>query len=345
VVDNRTLLARRVGAAGVVIVVVLLVVLGLRAYFAAQARDAAQNYNTQVTQLAALQSTQVAAQVFSDLNAAVTENDPGSELPVELYELSEVARNEAQTAEGWSVPSEMVGAQSDLLLALNLRAEAILNMSKEIAPAFGTSGQVVAMRDLAGSMQMLNAADIIWATQVQPLVAQGLQSAGIQVVGSADNAVASSKLLPNNSWMITSYVASKLLGYLPGALGGTAPSGTNGHKLIGVTVNGQTLGSTPTTLTYTAGMQFYVDFENTGTNVESGVQVKVTLTAASVAGIITGSATQAETVPGMTYEVPVTLSQQPAVNTPLALTAEVVPVPGETNKANNKATYYVEFSS
>jgi hypothetical protein len=44
-----------------------------------------------------------------------------------------------------------------------------------------------------------------------------------------------------------------------------------------------------------------------------------------------------------TVEIP--LGQAPPLNTPVTVTAEVQPVPGETDASNNKQSYQVLFSS
>jgi hypothetical protein len=58
-----------------------------------------------------------------------------------------------------------------------------------------------------------------------------------------------------------------------------------------------------------------------------------------------------ETKPGITYLssiviTPATCPNPSAfINVPLQMTAEVVPLPGETDKANNVQTYLVEFTN
>ena len=48
---------------------------------------------------------------------------------------------------------------------------------------------------------------------------------------------------------------------------------------------------------------------------------------------------------GAESSVEIPLGQAPPLNTPVTLTAEVQPVPGESDTSNNKQSYQVLFSS
>ena len=90
-------------------------------------------------------------------------------------------------------------------------------------------------------MELLLASDVIYAERVAPLITQELNQAGI-----TGQTVAASTFLPDISWLNPQTVAQRILGFVPTSLGGgTLPPGqSNGHELLGVSIQG-TSGTTP----------------------------------------------------------------------------------------------------
>jgi hypothetical protein len=82
-----------------------------------------------------------------------------------------------------------------------------------------------------------------------------------------------------------------------------------------------------------------LNLTNGGDFDEYNVVCKVTVTGLSD----TGSYTIPETFPGHTTTCPVTLPSAPTAGT-YTVTAEVVPVEGETNTANNFLMFSITFS-
>jgi hypothetical protein len=347
-------LARRSGAIAIAVVVVIVVVLGLRAYLASQATQALETYNTNVNTLMGEQQQLVAQPFFSSLNGASTQTGPALQtFQQTLLSDSVLAKQEANTAAGWTVPGPMVGAQTYLLEVLDFRWQGLEQIANEVVPALSTGGNVAALREIAGAMEVLNAADVIYQERVRPLIAQQLQAGGIAVastgaggLATSGQEVTASQFLPNESWMITTFVATKLLGHMPIALGGNSAGGTNGHQLLSVSAGGKQLtsGQGINPVTYTPGMIFAVNFENDGTNTEYDVVTKVTLSSDSFPAISATATPTPMTQPGQNYTANVVFSQKLPTGTPLRLVATVEPIPGVTNTGANTQSFIVVFN-
>jgi hypothetical protein len=354
--DDRTLFARRAGAIGTVLVVIILVVVGARAYISSQQTQALKNYNSQVTNLVDEQQTQVATPFFTTLNgAAGVSGNSEITLQTTLEEDAVTAQQEASQAAAWSVPGPMVGAQQNLLLVLDLRYEALNNVQQDIdaalSPTGGQAAENTALEEIAGAMQMLNASDVIYSVRVQPLIEQALEHDNIQVASlSSDGvplsgeSVIGSSFLQSESWVLTSFVAGKLLGSTPADLGGPALVGTSGDKLTGISVNGSALSANGINqLQYTKGMVFTLTFENDGQNQEIDTGTKLVLSSATFSAI-TAAGEVAKTEPGQTYSSALAFTQGLPLNVPLELKGTVEKVPGEKDTSNNSLTFIVEFT-
>jgi hypothetical protein len=200
-------------------------------------------------------------------------------------------------------------------------------------------------------MRILDAADVIYAVRVQPLIEEALEADNIQVASVGTNGipvsgqtVVGSTFLQSESWTLTSYVAGKLLGATPAALGGPPLVGTIGDALETVSA-GTTQLANPgiNTVPYTSGMAFPVTFDNDSDNPAYDVTVELTLSSAAF-NAITTTKTVRETVPGQSYTENMAFSQTPPLNVPLKLQAEVEPVAGEKASAANRMTFYVTFT-
>lgn len=347
--DERTVLARRVGAVSILVVVVAVLFFGYRAYESSQNTQALKNYDSEVTTLIDNEQTQVSQPVFSSLQGAPgTTGQALVALQNDLESDAVTARMDATTAAGWSVPSAVAGAQQSLLLVLDLRYEALNKIQSYIMPALQI-GSLPAIKNTAGAMDMIYASDIVYDVRVLPLIQQALVGDGIQVAGSGGVGGTllppSKPFLPSQSWTIAGYVEGKILGQTTPQLGGTLGAGTHGHKLIGVEAGSTELNSNGNInyVPYTSGMNFTVTLVNDGENAEFGVITKVTLFSASMTKPLVSQAETKETLPNQQVQVPVPLDGTPPLGTPLQLTATVERVAGETDIRNNTISYYIQF--
>jgi len=336
-------LARRAGAIGIAVVVIAILIFGYKAYRASQNTQALKNYNSEVSTLVEGEQTGVAQPLFNTLaGAAGTAGQQLTTLAGTIYQDYDTAKLDAQTAAGWSVPSAVAGAQADLLLVLDLRAEAIYKVWQQIAAALG-SNSLSAIRTIAGAMDMINASDVLYAVRVQPLIQEALVNDGIQVNFGGET-VPSSQFLPNQSWTLAGYVAGKITGSTPTQLGGTLGAGAHGHQIVSVLAGATVLtnsGINP--ITYSKNLQYTVNFTNDGQNDEFGVITRLTLTSASTQPL-TATSTTRETMPGQQVMATLAFQSPPALGTTLLLTATVVPVQGETDTSNNTLKFLVDFS-
>ena len=357
-VDERTVLARRAGAVAALIVVVLVVVFGARAYLTSQQTQALKDYNSNVTTLLQGEQTDVAQQFFTSLNGVAGISGGALEsIQAAIYQDYVTARQDAQTAAGWSVPGSLAAAQRDLLLVLDLRYEAIEKVSLSLTTAVNGPNQNAAIEDIAFDMGMIYSSDVLYRAWVAPLIEQALSNGGVQVAGTGAGGVSlggvgvfDASFLPNQSWTTAGYVAGKIRGDTPPFFGGTLGVGPHGHDLTAVLAGSTTLspgtgvaGTGINDITYTKGLSFAIDFTNDGANDEFGVQTQLELSSASTAPLI-ATASVRETQPGGTYAATLGFKQTPPFGVVLKLTATVLAVPGESDKTNNTKTYYVQFS-
>jgi hypothetical protein len=361
--DDRTLLLRRAAAAGIVLVVLIALVLGIKALLNHQAVQGLKDYNNKVASLVdgpEGEQALVRTPFFQAIGGAFNSANP-SQVAITIQ--GEVHQEQLyyQQAQGWSVPTQMIGAQRQFVQTLGLRYEALQAIAGEMTSALGstsasTSGQGTAITDIAGNMELLLASDVIYAERVAPLITQALSQAGI-----TGQTVAASSFLPDISWLNPQTAAQRILGFVPTSLGGgtLAPGQSNGHELLGVSVQG-TSGTTPlqsgtTTinrLPYTsAGVTFVLDVKNAGNGVVHGVQTVISFHKAGVnTSCLTSMSQIPMTQPGVSYTSSIVFAPTSCTNLSaffnqaLDLTAEVVPVRGETDKSNNFQHYLVEFT-
>jgi hypothetical protein len=209
---------------------------------------------------------------------------------------------------------------------------------------------------IAGDMEMLLTSDGIFAERVAPLIAEALARAGItgQIPPRSD------PFLPDIAWIEPATVAQRILGYVPTSLGGLPPTGSNGHELVSVSIRGpsgtstvlQSGSNTISSYPYTsAGFTFVLTIKNSGTGDVHGVMTSILFHKAGLNTrcLTTPAQPIAVTHPGGTYTAsivfaPSTSCLSPFYNQALLMTAEVKPVPGETDTNNNRQHFLIEFT-
>jgi len=173
------------------------------------------------------------------------------------------------------------------------------------------------------------------------------------------DAVSASQFLPDIGWLQPENVANRILGYVPTSLGGPPVTGSPGHELMSVGVQTSATTVTPLStsginrLPYTsAGITFVLTVLNSGTLKEHEIQTDIHFyKAGRNTSCLKSTATIPLTVPGNQYQssilfAPATcgVNLSSYFNEGLLMTAEVQTLPGETDTANNKKTYDVEFT-
>jgi len=248
------------------------------------------------------------------------------------------ARAQLVRAQRLTVPGGMGAAQAKLLLALRMRSDGLLAIADNIEQALG-SAPAHAVAQIAGATARFYASDVLYKAYATPEMAAALHAAGIAVGGAGGVALNGGQFLPSLSWLSPSYIAMRLGASLPSGKRARLAPGSHGHVLNSVSVGGVTLQpGASTTLAASPPPTFTLSVTNSGQNAESNVRCRVALSN----GGPSATATIPETTPGETTTCQVTLPSAPKPGS-YTVTAEVEPVPGETNTQNNTLTFPVTF--
>ena len=353
--DDRTLLVRRGGAAAIALIVAIGLVLGIKAILDHQAIQGLKDYNNKVSQLVHAEQTNVRNPFFRETVNAYNSPNP-TEVPTTLQQWVQQERIYYNDAQSWSVPAQMVGAQRQFVQALGFRYEALQRIAATMSSVLGVSNdQGAQITALAGDMEMLLTSDGIYAERVAPLITEALAKAGI-----TGQTTPSSTFLPDIAWIEPQTVAQRILGYVPTSLGGAPSTGSNGHELLSVSIRGpsgtptvlQSGTSTVSSYPYTsAGFTFILTIRNSGTGDVHGVMPRIYIhkTGLNTSCLTTPAPAIAVTHPGGTYTASIVFAPAPSCLSPfynqaLLMTAEVKPLPGETDTSNNRQHILIEFT-
>jgi hypothetical protein len=338
--DQQALLVRRMAALiGIAVLVLLLGVL-VHSCSTSRHKTALEDYNRQVNELAT-SSAGTGAEFFRQLGQAPNQSPNDLQTAVSSYKVQ--AEQQLKQAQNLSTPDDMKAAQQSLLIALELRRDALGAVAADIRTALGdqTTAAGRAIKAIAGQMQAFNASDVLYQQRVVPFIKSALTNAQL---GST---IVESNFLPDVAWMSPQFVATKLGQQLNS--GGTASNQPTGPGLHGTGLNGTSYGNTTlqpgvtNRLTYVAGQAFTVSFTNQGDNDE--FNVKVTLQIARASGTpITVNKTVQKIAKGEKATVTLPLNRTPSLDTALTITVNVAPVPGEKKTDNNHSSYPTIFS-
>ena len=332
--DHHTVMVRRRWAAGIGVVLLILIIVLVAGCLSSDKQQKLKDYNRTVNELVRESDSQVTRPLFGALTGASSKSALNVE--VQIDQLRMQAQKIADRAKDLSVPSQMSAAQRNLQLVLNMRAEGVTKVAALTPTALGGQGKQ-ATTLIAGNMEIFLASDVVYSQRVVPLIQEELASAGVHGI-----ATASSHSLPNLGWLEPTTVQARISGQSASAQNGQVAAGTHGSALIGVSAGGAKLESEPTINHISGGSNptFTVTVEDAGTNPETNVTVDVTVTASGKQ--FKASHAIEKTEPGKTMNVDIPVSGVPEG---AASKVEVLvhPVPGETNAENNKATYLAIF--
>ncbi len=330
-------MVRRIGLAVVVVVAIILIAVLVNSCETSARNSALKDYNNNVASLNA-RSVQTGANFFKALSGGTS--DPMS-LQQSLAQAAGDAGTELSNAKGLSVPDEVKGAQQQFVDALQMRKDGMTNIANQIQPALQSTTSKDAINTIAAEMARFYASDVLYKDYSVPQIVGALRAAGITVGGLGGQQLNASQFLPSINWLDPQHVATALHVSLPSSSGQTqtiAP-GLHGHELNSVSVGGSTLqpGST-NSIPASPAPTFTLNFANTGQNTETNVKCRVTVSGTGVSG----QTIVPQTTAGESTSCQVTLSTTPPRGTH-SVTAEIVPVPGEKNIANNSQTFQVTF--
>ena len=332
--DQHTLMVRRRVAAVVGVVLLIIIILIVNGCLKGQKTQALKDYNHNVSLLAQESDERVSRPLFAALTNAASKSALSVEVQIDQLRIQ--AQNLASQAKKLSAPGDMAGAQRNLLLVFDLRAEGLTKVAALTPTALGGQGKQ-ATTQIAGDMEIFLASDVIYSQRVVPLIQQELSSAGAQGIPTA-----ASRSLPNLGWLEPTTVQSRITGQAASAQNTQAAAGTHGSALISVSAGGSKLEPEPT-INHVAGggnPTFTATVEDAGTNPETNVTVNVTVTASGKQFKTSHVIEKAE--PGKTVNVDIPVSGVP-LGVASKIEVAVQPVPGETNAENNKGTFLAIF--
>lgn len=335
---QQSIQARRGVAAGALLVVVILIALGVHSCQVSARNSALKDYTNSVSSIVQRSAT-TGANLFRILSSGASSSSAAS-LQNQINQARQDAASELSDGRSLSVPDEVRGAQSDLVLALRMRLDGITTIAAEIQPALGTATSQDAVTAIATATARFYASDVLYKLYAASTIAAALHAASIPVGAPNGQEISGRQFLPDVQWLSPSFIASTLHVSLPrGSRHGKLTPGLHGHKLDSVSVSGTTLqtGST-NTLAANPPPTFTLSYTNGGNNNETNVVCKVTVSGTSVAG----QKTIPETIAGQGGTCQVTPSSSPGAGTQTVV-ATIEPVPGEKNTANNSLSFPVTF--
>jgi CARDB len=333
--ERQAIQIRRIIAVLVLLVVIVLIVLGVHSCQVSQTNSALKDYTSSVGTLIQ-QSNALGSRLFTDL-ANASGSGSAQNLQNEVNELRLTADNQLKSAQNLSVPDQMSAAQDKFVLAMQMRADAFANIAGQVQQALGTTTSQDAINAIAAEMARFYASDVVYKDYAAPLISGALVQAGIRNQVTIEEG----QFVQDIQWLMPSFIASEMHVSSPSSstTGKIAP-GLHGHSLNSVSVNGTTLQTGATnTIPATPPAVFKFNITNGGTNNETNVGLKVTLSGST----ITGQTTIPETFAGQTTSANVTLTSSPSPGS-YTVTCTVEPVPGEKNLSNNTLKFPVTFS-
>jgi hypothetical protein len=334
-VDRHTLMVRRRVAAGIAVVVIVLIVIGINACLKSEKHEELKNYNNAVSELAESFATNVSKPLFTTLSGANGKSALTVESQIDV--LRTQAQGIATKAKGLSAPGDMAAAQRALELSYDLRSEALAKIAA-LAPAALGGQEPASVTKISGDLELLLASDVIYSQRVAPLISQTLAANGVE------GSTASSRSLPNIGWLEPTTAASRITGQAASATSSGFTPGNHGSALKGTSVGATTLEPEPT-LNHVSGggsPTFTVQVENSGEFNETNVKVDVTVTAGGK--VFKASHVIEKTEPGKVVKVDI-----PIAGIPLGAAAKIESyvegVRGENDLENNKGTYLAIFGT
>jgi hypothetical protein len=336
--EQQAIRIRRAVAATALLIVVILIAVGVHSCQISQRNSALKDYNNNVSSV--IQDSDQAGHQFFGVLSSGGGSRNAINLQAQINETGATANSQLDRAKGMNVPSEVRGAQQNLLLALQMRRDAIGDIALQIQPALGGATSTDAVKRIAADMARFYASDVLYKDYTLPLIASALTGAGLAVGPPNGATFNDGQFLTDVQWLTPTYVAAQLHASLPTPAGKVkAAPGVHGHRLDSVTVGGTALSTVSTnTVPASPPPTFTCLFTNDGANTETNVVVKVTVNGTS----ISGQAIVPQTTPGQQATAQVTLSSSPPAGT-YPVTATIERVPGETVVTHNTKSFQVTF--
>lgn len=331
-------MVRRIVAAGVGLVVVLVLVFGIRGCLDSRREQALKDYNRDVSGVVA-DADANAERFFATLSGGgSTQTD---DVQSEVNQLRFRAQALTKRAEAIEVPDEMRPAQRNLILALSLVQEAMAKTAEKLPAALSSDAAtaIPAVEAIAGEMQAFDAANVVYNRRTAALIKQILDDNEI-----GGQVIETSSFLQNLGWLAPSTVAKRIDSQAARGAGdgaATDVTGLHGHGLLAVSVGTQTLvPGKGNRILAASSVTFTAKIANQGDSAETDVRVRVRIRGAgdpiTEQSVVDQTAAKSETTVSVRVD-------QPPIGEAVTITVQVLPVPGEKNTTNNTFTFPALF--
>ena len=331
--------SRQVVALVVALVVILLLVLGVRSCRDSRRERALTDY-AQDTGALTQESTQLSASLFGLLTR------PGDRSPVEMQStvngLSVQASRLADRAGAVEAPDDLTDGHGQLAEVLALRRDGVAGVARQLPTALADEGRREAARTISGEMRAFLASDVLYARRFRPALERSFREE--EIPGGAQ--AASTPFLPDISWLRPETVATRLGRLRSGVEDRAATPGDHGVALSGVTVTpaGTRLApATPVQIAAAEGIGFDVEVQNQGES-EEEMAVRLTLSGEGIEPLERDKELAEPLAAGESETVSIPLAETPPTGMPVTVEVEVAPVPGESEKGNNRGSFAVTFT-
>jgi hypothetical protein len=323
-------------ALAILIVVLVLIVIGVHSCQVSQANSDLRDYAVGVNSLMR-SSAQTGQRLFTLLSSGQNSGN-ASNVEAQVDEAHLTATRQLSRGRSLSAPGQLQAAQTQLVQALQMRADGIANIAQDLPSALQSQTAATATSSIAAEMARFYASDVLYKDYALPKLVRALTQAGIAVGGASGEPIFQGQFLPDVQWLTPTFVATELKAPAT-PTGGKITPGSHGHMLASVTVGGVALQTGATnTIPASPAPTFTLSFANSGQNPQTNVMCKVSVSGTS----ISGTAVVPSTAAGQSYTCQVKLNSSPSPGS-YTLTATIEPVPGEKNTSNNTLTFPVSF--
>jgi hypothetical protein len=343
--DPQQLWVRRAVAAGLGLLILLLLVFAVNSACSTARKNSLKDYNREVLAIVEESDTQVGRGFFELLS----QQDAPDDLASAVSSFKVQAETQLQQAEKVDVPDDMAAAHRSLLIALEMRRDGLEYIAGRIPTALGDEGDAAdeAITQIAGQMQSFLASDVLIESRVTPLVKQSLDEAEV----GGQTVVATKRFLPDLGFLEPATVASTFGTRLSEGGENRDPDappapGTHGHGLTSVTIGEVTLQPGQPNRVDASGsgnLTVNVKFANQGENDEFDVKVVVRVDGAGEPLRVERTVDQTTAGSDATANLDLAKAKLTAGEA-LTMTVEVRKVPGEQKTDNNKQTYSLLFT-
>jgi hypothetical protein len=336
-VDRQTLMARRTMAAGLGLLVLILLVFAVRGCLGQREERAMKDYVRDATAL--VQESDQQGDALFELLGGSGGRDQAVDYENTLNGYRVQSAQLVDRARELDHPGDVNIAHDYLIEVLEFRRDGLRGIADSLPTALGDQDRREGTEDVTAQMQGLLASDVIFTQRFDPALQRALQQKDL--AGSVRRP--SSSFVPEIQWLQPNYVSERVTALRTGRPGEDAAPGLHGNGIGTVSLGGQALAEGGSaTITLSDDLTAEVQVVNQGDNTETDVNVKVTIGRGDDA--IEAEEPLDSIAPGETKTVTVAIGEQPPTGQSVPVGVEVEPVPGEEKTDNNELTASAIFT-